>query len=105
MSYNIINIENLQSLTIITNIIKVQNFSANHRDLTELVALFGQTDVDDAIAHELAAGQYAFDNPEALAKASAALRNALYSSEETVAYIASLNRELKRALIVAIMNA
>lgn len=75
------------------------------RDLTELVALFGQPAVEDAIAHELEAGQYAFDNPDALAEASAALRNTLDDLQETIIYIDSLNSLLKRALIVTIMNA
>jgi hypothetical protein len=75
------------------------------RDLTELVALFGQPSVDDAIAHELEAGQYAFDNPDALVEAATALRNTLDDPQETVTYIDSLNSLLKRALIVTIMNA
>ncbi len=75
------------------------------RDLTELVALFGQPSVDDAVAHELEAGQYAFDHPDALAEASAALRDTLDNPQETMAYIDSLNFLMKRALIVTIMNA
>ena len=75
------------------------------RDLTELVALFGQPSVDDAITHELEAGQYAFENPDALAEASAALRNTLDDLQKTITYIDSLNSLLKRALIVTIMNA
>lgn len=74
------------------------------RDLTELVALFGQSAVDDAIAHELEAGEYAFAHSDAIAEASAALSNTLHNPQETVAYAASLDPELKRALIVAIMN-
>ncbi len=75
------------------------------RDLTELIALFGQTSVDDAIAHELEAGQYAFEHPDALVEASAALRNTLGDPQETMGYINSLNPLLKRALIVTIINA
>lgn len=75
------------------------------RDLTDLIALFGQSAVDDAIAHELEAGEYAFAHSDAIAETSAALSNTLDNPQATVAYAASLDPELKRALIVVIMNA
>lgn len=74
------------------------------RDLTELIELFGREAVDDAVAHEIEAGQYAFENSEAIVEASAVLQNKLGNLEEMTNYTASLDPQLRRALIVVIMN-
>lgn len=76
----------------------------NQRELAELRSLFGRSAVDDVIAHQSEALRWAWEHPEATASASRGLMAVISDPQSAVAYATSLDYDLKRALIVALLN-
>lgn len=77
----------------------------NQRKLAELRSLFGRSAVDDAIARKSELNQWRWEHASAVAEASSGLMAVISSPPDAVAYAASLEPQLRAALIVAIMEA
>lgn len=75
-----------------------------HREMAELVALFGRDAVDSAIASKESIHQWAWENSEAVALAASELRAKLGNPPDAVAYAAGLDPLTRLALIVTIME-
>jgi len=77
----------------------------NQRSLAELRSLFGWSAVDDAVARKSVLNQWRIEHALAVAEASAGLMAVISSPPDAVAYAASLEPQLRAALIVAIIEA
>lgn len=76
----------------------------NPRKLAELRSLFGRSVVDDAIARKSELNQWRVEHAGAVANATSELIVVISSPPDAVAYAASLEPQLRAALIVAIME-
>lgn len=76
----------------------------NQRKLAELRSLFGRSAVEDAIARKSELNQWQWEHALAVAEASSGLMTVISNPPDAVAYAASLEPQLRAALIVAIME-
>lgn len=77
----------------------------NQRKLAELRSLFGQLAVENAIARKSELNKWRIEHARAVADATSELMAVISSPPDAVAYAASLEPQLRAALIVAIMEA
>lgn len=77
----------------------------NQRKLSELRSLFGRLVVDDAIARRSELNQWRIEHARTVADTTSELMAVISSPPDAVAYAASLEPQLRAALVVAIMEA
>lgn len=77
----------------------------NQRELAELRSLFGRSAVEDALARSPELNQWRIEYARAVADATSELMAVISSPPDAVAYAASLEPQLRAALIVALMEA
>lgn len=77
----------------------------NPRELAELRSLFGRSAVDDAISRKSELNQWRVENARAVVEATSGLMAVIQNPHDAVAFVASLDRQLKAALIIAIIEA
>jgi hypothetical protein len=77
----------------------------NQRKLAELRSLFGRSAVEDAIARKFELNQWRIEHARAVANATSELMAVIQHPPDAVAYAASLEPQLRAALIIAIVKA
>jgi len=77
----------------------------NKRELAELKSLFGQSVVEDAIAHKDYFNQWCIENAKQVADAASKLKVVIHNPQDAVAFVSTLDPVLKSALVIAIIEA